>query len=324
MTGEIAKEVGTAHLIEPAPDTFQQNFNSSIFEFRHYLEGHPAFEVNKLVHLAKRVAERRNSWGPHGDAYWDLGQKAVNQGPHVGSRSLDIDDAVRQIENANAWVFVKHVENEPEYRDLMETCICDCFEFSRQKLSSKIKWFEAIIFITSPGRVTPYHIDRECSWLLQISGEKDVHIFDRKDRVVTPEEEIERYWRGKGRGIYKPELESHATVVRLKPGTGVHIPVNFPHWVENLNNVSISLNVNLQFEDNVLANLYRANYFLRRMGLRPSPPDAAPWRNSLKRLMVGGAYWAKDSLKRGSGIRHEISEQKQRIGRLLVERSQAR
>ena len=62
----------------------------------------------------------------------------------------------------------------------------------------QIKWFEAILFITSPNRVTEYHIDRECSWLFQIKGDKDIHFFDRADKDVLPDAELEKYYDDNG------------------------------------------------------------------------------------------------------------------------------
>ena len=45
---------------------------------------------------------------------------------------------------------------------------------------------DALIFVTSPRRVTPYHIDRECNFLLQIRGEKNLYVFDRNDQEDCP------------------------------------------------------------------------------------------------------------------------------------------
>ena len=308
-----------SHMIEQEREVFQTNFNRKPFTCRHRLAGHELFDLDQLIGLAKRVASRRNAWGPHGDAYWDLGPKEVDDGAHCGPREMSIDAAVRKIESAQAWVFVKHLELEPGYRELLEVCMCDCLEFSGRELFRKIKWFEAILFITSPNRVTPYHIDRECSWLLQIAGQKRAHIFDPDDRKVTPEEELEEYWRGKKRASYKPELEHRARVFSLNPGSGVHIPVNAPHWIENENNVSISLNVNFQFNESELGDLYRANYFLRRFGLSPRRPGTAPWSDHWKRLAVGIAYASKRVYSKP--VAKEIRHGKRRIRQLMQERA---
>jgi hypothetical protein len=142
--------------------------------------------------------------------------------------------------------------------------------------------------------VTPYHIDRECSWLFQIHGRKTISIFDRNDREVLPEVEIEKFFaRDNNAAIYKPEYADRATVFELRPGRGVHIPVNAPHWVQNGPEVSVSLNINFHYRDALGADVYRANYWLRRMGLVPVPPQRSLIRDSIKRNIWGVARMAK-------------------------------
>ena len=141
-------------------------------------------------------------------------------------------------------------------------------------IDSQVLVEDIIIFVTSPKRVTTYHIDRECNFLLQIRGAKTLHVFDREDREVLSEEEIERFWAVDfNAAVYKPHLQHRAKSYKLVPGMGVHIPVNCPHWVENDDNVSISLSVNFQFKDPLRANTYRANFLLRKLGLRPHHRD---------------------------------------------------
>src|SRR6202021_3776387 len=109
-------------------------------------------------------------------------------------------------------------------------------------------------------------IVREWSFFLQNKGTKTIHIFDRADREVLPEEEIERFFTVDNNAPkYKPQFQSRATSYTLRAGNGVHIPVNCPHWVENDDNISVSPNVNVQFKDTLRANMYRANHTLRTL-----------------------------------------------------------
>jgi len=54
-----------------------------------------------------------------------------------------------------------------------------------------------------------------------------------------------------------------------------------------------SLNVNFQYRDAMRANLYRLNFVLRRMGLRPTPPGASRVKDMVKSIAVLPAVWAK-------------------------------
>ena len=146
-----------------------------------------------------------------------------------------------------------------------------------------VKLRNAIIFINSPNRISTYHIDRECNCLLQIRGTKTLSIFDRNDREVLPEEEIERFWAvDNNSAVYKPHLQNRARVFELPPGRGVHIPVNAPHWVRNGPEVSVSLSINFHYHDAMLADVYRANYWLRKLGVRPAAPRESALRDAVK------------------------------------------
>ena len=88
---------------------------------------------------------------------------------------------MRQIENSQAGVTLEHVERENGYREVLERCICDLLELSGKEVMRQVKWFDAILFVTSPHRVTHYHVDRECAWLVQLHGDKDIHLFDKHE-----------------------------------------------------------------------------------------------------------------------------------------------
>jgi hypothetical protein len=155
-------------------------------------------------------------------------------------------------------------------------------------LCPKIRNKEMILFLTSPNRISNYHIDRECSYLMQISGSKTIYTFDGGDRSILSEEELERFWTVDNNAAkYSESFQHKARAFHLTPGTGIHIPVNFPHWVKNDDNVSVSVNINVQFPDSMRANIYRANYHLRRMGFRPAPPFVSPAKDRLKAAAYG-------------------------------------
>ena len=111
-----------------------------------------------------------------------------------------------------------------------------------------------------------------------------------------PDEELERYWMFNDRfsAIYRPQYESRAIVYHMRPGTGVHSPVNTPHWLQNGNNVSVSLSINFQFHESAWENLFKANYYLRRAGLTPAPPG----RNRFADRVKSSTYTAVQDVRR--------------------------
>ncbi len=253
-------------------EEFKTKFDKYSFAFQHKLAGHPVFELSRLMELAQETQSTRPA-----DLYYDAGTIDVNQ---------RWDKTPRPEFSAR---------DAPEYAAVLKECMAELQEFTGLNLDRVMKVQEVILFITSPKRLTTYHIDRECSLLLQIQGDKHISIFDRNDREVLSEEEIERFWSvDHNAPRYKPELQHHATVYELRPGNGVHIPVNCPHWVQNGNNISVSLNVNFQYRDTMRANLYRLNFVLRKMGLQPTPPGASPAKDKVKSVAVLPLVWAKN------------------------------
>jgi hypothetical protein len=311
------------HIVSCSPDVFEQNFNRLPHEVQHTLASNPLFQLPALAKLAQRVATRENPHHPKGDIYFDQGTPDINNNSDVRDRTrIDITELIKEIETGQTWIILKHIEREPGYREVFENCICDILELTGNEIVKKIKWFEAILFVTSPNRVTEYHIDRECSWLLQIHGDKDIHFFDRADKDVLPDEELERYWMVNNLStVYKPQYESRAIVYRMRPGTGVHSPVNTPHWLQNGNNVSVSLNINFQFHESAWENLFKANYYLRRAGLTPAPPGKFPLADSIKRRAYSAVQGLQRSVKgQPATPPNEAREHYHRIMEILASR----
>lgn len=256
----------------------RDRFDRETFKFRHFLTDQPLFRIPRVLEL---VLSR-----PANEFYFDHGEARIDQ--RWGSmppKTLTVDEAIRKIEEAKAWVVINHAERDPKYRELLDDTLNEILADS--PLRRFIKSREVIIFVSSPRRITTYHIDRECNFLLQIAGDKMVHVFDRNDPQILSEEEAEVFWsRDNNAAVYKPQHENRARVFHLTPGTGVHMPVNFPHWVQNGDEVSVSVSINFQFHDWYRANVYRMNYLLRRAGLHPTAPGRVAWKDSLKGLAM--------------------------------------
>jgi hypothetical protein len=277
---------------------FRQQFDRISFEFQHHLANHPLFALPRLIELARSTHENRPE-----DIHMDAGDVHVGQRWSECERSpFSVVETLERIQTCGAWIILKRANLDPDYGKLLRQCLDELWSLSGVDPRRVMMQEEIILFITSPRRISTYHIDRECNFLLQIQGDKDAHVFDRNDRQVLPEEEIEKFWSvDHNAAKYKPELEGRARVYRLAPGKVIHIPVNCPHWLQNGDNISVSMSVNFQFRDWYRANVYRANYALRRLGLHPRPPGQSNVIDSMKSCSVIPALWAKRALYR---IRH--------------------
>jgi hypothetical protein len=275
----------TGSIIQCDSVQFREQFNRYSFEFAHHLSGHRLFQIPRLIELAKRLAST-------GSVYYDAGEIQVgqrwDQSP-PGSHS--IDETIRRIQDAGAWIILRRAEQDPEYGVVLEECMAEVQTLLGKDLKKDMLVQDAIVFITSPRRVTAYHIDRECNFILQVHGNKDISVFDQKDRDVLPEEEIERFWMvDNNAAVYKPQYQDRAKVYRMTPGKAIHVPVNAPHWVKNDNNISVTLSVNFQFREDLPAHVYRANYMLRKLGLSPTPPGRSGTRDAVKCFAMNATY----------------------------------
>jgi hypothetical protein len=186
-------------------------------------------------------------------------------------------DVIRNIEDANAWLTLLNIEDDPGYAELMQTTLGQLESDSpgRRGKHGKMRNRVGFIFVSSPNSVTPAHFDIEHSLLMQVSGAKTVS-FGRFESQADRCREVERYWDGSHGRIESlpPELASY----RLTPGRGVYIPPVVPHWVHNGPAISLSVTLTYFTTATERENMIEAyNARLRPFHLRPRPPgQSAP------------------------------------------------
>jgi hypothetical protein len=290
--------LGTGSIFQPTEadsnETFKSSFDTRPFEFHHSLtESHPLFNLSAIRRLLDVPSIRQF-------IAYDAGDIRVDQRwDSIPPEKPPIEEVYENISRSGAWIMIRFVHRIPEYKAILDECLDEVHRLSGREVSQDEKSREAILFITSPNRVTPYHIDRECNFLMQVAGEKTINVFDRNDKEVVTEQELETYWsKDNNAGVYKPQFQDRAFVRTMRPGTGVHIPVNFPHWLQNGNNVSISFSISYQYKDWTRKNVYQANYYLRKLGLNPTPPGQSPALDTTKRIVIEALHRTRRAVKR--------------------------
>ena len=206
--------------------------------------------------------------------------------------------------NERKWpVLLKRVEQDPDYAAILDRCLDEVGAQAGGKVPRMLRR-EAFIFISSPCAVTPFHLDPEHNFLLQIRGSKTVSMWDREDRFVLPEAELERFYAAfVHRNLpWREVFQTTAWVVPLKPGQGLHFPVAVPHWVQNGPEVSISFSITFRSDSSKERELiYRANAKLRTLGLSPRPPGRSVLLDSTKRAAFSALSELKRVLARRAG-----------------------
>ncbi|MBL8344480.1 MAG: cupin-like domain-containing protein [Rubrivivax sp.] len=191
------------------------------------------------------------------------------------------------MESSNSWVKLNNVADlDADYAALLDECVDEISNLSGRDLRRHLTLAQFTVFCSSPGSVTPYHIDHETNFLCQIAGEKEVCLWDPRDRGILSEREIERFYTGEiNAARYREDLEPKARRFDLRPGLGVHQPPNAPHWVRTGASASITVSVNLSHKDiDRRAHVYQVNHLLRKAGLSPRPPGQSAWVDGVKSL----------------------------------------
>ncbi len=279
----IESAAGPASLIEPAPE-FALRYADRSFSFNHSLADHPAFEIPRLASIAGRLAAQRKLVFQAGavgvSETWDT----VERRPFETA-----EEAILHLDESNAWVELKNVQQDAEHKEILDRCIAELSERTGQDLAADITWLEAYIFVSSPRSVTPYHFDHETNFLMQIRGEKEIKIAYARDGSIVSAEELEGYYMGDlSAARYKPVYEDKADRYDLRPGKGVHIPSCSPHWVRNGDSPSIAYSINYCARSiDGKAQIHQANHYLRRLGFRPSAPGHSAFGDGLKRAAMG-------------------------------------
>jgi hypothetical protein len=280
----------SAPRLEINTEEFRARFNRQPFMIGHCLSGHPLFELPRLLELAARL--------PEDSVAYNAGNVAVSEGIYRGPRNgLSVAETIRRIEECQSWMVLKRVEADAEYKRLLDECLDEVRQLSEPLAPGMCKR-EGFIFISSPRSVTPYHLDPEYNFLLQIRGSKTVHIWNPADRSVLSEEEIEAYWEDQKNIAFRDEYEKKASVFELTPGRGLHFPVTAPHWIQNGEEVSVSFSITFQTPANERrAIVHGINAALRRRGWKPRPAG----RSAVLDAMKYNVWRIRRRLQRTSG-----------------------
>jgi hypothetical protein len=257
----------------------------------HGLAGHPLLTLEALVELGRRM--------PRADVEYNAGDLPYGVDPEaVSHNGLSVEDTIRRIEECGSWMVLKHVDKDPAYKALLEECLGELAGVI-EPVSGEMVTKVGFIFVSSPGAVTPFHLDPEHNVLLQIRGTKTMMIVEG-DESVVPAEKHEAYHVGGHRNVpWSDDFEARGHRFALTPGDAVHVPLMWPHWVKNGPEPSISFSITWKsrwiYEE---ADARGMNHLLRRWGVDPASPAPFPQRNPAKAYAYRAIRKAREQLGR--------------------------
>jgi hypothetical protein len=279
MSAVIERPTADAHGILADPEgAFRRNYNRRTFSFAHGLANHPLFELDSLIELSRRMPDHR-------DTYWSNGKVGVDNRWDVGtSGRMSLADTIANIASNDSMVILKHTEQDPVHGPVLQEFLSRVVLLAGEQMRTDVTIGETLILISSPNRLTPYHMDAETNFLVQVRGAKWFHVFDHEDRGIISDAERELYFAGDiSSAVYKEDRQNDAVTYDLHAGYGVHVPVGAPHWVQNRNNVSVAISVNFELRSVArLTRIYRMNHRLRRLGIEPRPPGESALVDGVK------------------------------------------
>jgi hypothetical protein len=270
----------------------------------HRLGGHPLLEPDALLELARRLEARRSV---RSHAATATAGTSFADAPVLHPNLRGATTTLADIAHAGAWMSLLNVQADPVHRALVDE-VLDAVRPLVEAVDPGMCYRGGWIFVSSPGAVTPFHIDHEHNFILQVRGRKRLYTWDPFDRVVVPEQGLERFHDQHSRDLVRWDeaFRARARVFELEPGLGGYMPSTSPHMVENGPQPSVTVSFTYYTDATRRRELlYRGNARLRRLGLSPAPVGASAWRDAAKAGALGAFFGLKSAARRalGRGVR---------------------
>lgn len=272
MSGD--KSVGSHKIWVEDETAFSLNNISLI---RHNFHEHPLLQLDQLEALAHRLLPLKQCRFITPEAKQN--SKFIHHPESPDGR--DLSDVFKNISEPGSWVALYNAEKDPQYGELVREALLSVAHLVDREQPG-IFSPQAFIFISAPPSVTPFHIDRENNFWLQIHGRKIMNVWDSHDRTIVPAPTVENFIVDKSLHdvVLRDELMAARHEWDLGPSEGVYFPSTSPHstrtddsWVTPENSVCVSIGMVFYTETTRKhAYIHSCNRMLRKFGLSPSFP----------------------------------------------------
>lgn len=245
--------------------------------------GTPLLTRQRLVGLANSLPADLVEFNP--------GNLPITVSPdNVPTAEMSAAETIEKIGSVNSWMTLRNIERNPDYAQVMEQVLSTVGETVARTTGEMLRK-EAFVFISSPGAVTPFHMDEEHNILIQIEGRKEFTIYSQHDRELASQEDLEAFHSGAHRNLdASPENLARGKAITMQPGDAIYVPPLAPHWVRVLGDEP-SLSLSITWRSNASQRtcyLHQINHGLRARGANPAFPGRNPVADQLKIWRASG------------------------------------
>jgi len=289
-------------VLEADASAFETLFPLKPFRIRHRLVGDPRLTLEAILGLVKAM--------PRDRIEYNSGKAAVSQDPSTTPLvDLAPEEVIQKIETAGAWMVLKRIEIHPTYKALLDDALLSVaraqgFASNAEAGFSDIQGF---MFVSSPRSTTPFHLDSEDNFFVQVHGEKDFNIYDNQDKSIASDDQVEHAIT-KHRNIkFEERFEEKGMHNHLLPGEGVFVTYCWPHYVKTCDTYSISVAITWKTRAVKRRNdLFVANSMLRDRGFPQAAPGTRPVLDAVKLGLFRTANALVSPLRKSEGLRRMI------------------
>ena len=276
-----------------------------VSRLKHSFSEHPLMQLAALKALALKFEAQGNglvkfqrTGARSADALEVLSQS---------DRGMSIEEIFDRIEEPRSWISLYNVGTDPEYREMIDQ-IMESVAHLTDAFDPGAFETDGFVFVSAPPSATPFHIDRENNFFLQLHGRKRMSVWHPDDRTVVPEAEIEsKIGRGaKSTVPFRDEYFKRAAFdAELRAGEGVYMPSTAGHTTNTEalpegRDDTYSVSIGIVFYTRATrraAYVYAVNDQLRRLGLNPRAPFDSPVRDAVKYPLGRSMIFAKKVLR---------------------------
>ena len=220
-----------------------EKFDNTPFKFSHKILNHKALTIENLAQALPRMPRDRVKYSKGYNHVGGDFDNAIN----THKNNLTLEETIENIKTSNSYIAVHGAEIDPSFKELYDDLIADAETMMKLKgkVGNKVLSPRIFLFIASPGAYTPFHLDRNTTFLFQFRGSKEVAIFPQFDPKVMDPAQREAYADYDSFDLtWKDEMDQYGHKFNFTPGEGIHIPFISGHYVKNgTEDVSISMSI---------------------------------------------------------------------------------